>query len=154
MYAELTALQPSESKPVPASEESKPIETIGLQSSEKDLGENTEARLNIVRTIDVEGGKDDLLKHFVNKKTEKATTKVFKKTEVKTTSLFLRYNKLTALQGLPEVLQQILPNKWQQLVWVDLSHNRLTTVSKELQLLPHLKNLYLHVNFIFAFKEF
>lgn len=86
--------------------------------------------MNIVRTIDVEGGKDDLLKHFINKKTEKAATKVIKKTEIKTTSLFLRYNKITALEGFNEVLQQVLPNKWQQLVWVDLSHNRLTSVSK------------------------
>jgi Leucine-rich repeat (LRR) protein len=77
---------------------------------------------------------------------------VVKKTEVKTTSLFLRYNKITVLDGLPEILQQILPNKWQQLVWIDLSHNRLTKISLHLQALPQLKNLYLHVNFISSFK--
>lgn len=130
------------------------MESTGQQSSEKDLGETGEAKLNIIRTIDVEGGKDDLLKHFVYKKTEKATTKVVKKTEVKTTSLFLRYNKIAALEGFNQVLWQLLPNKWQQLVWIDLSHNRLTNISKELQALPQLKNLYLHVNFISSFKEF
>ena len=77
---------------------------------------------------------------------------MIKKTEVKTTSLFLRYNKIAALDGLPEILQQILPNKWQQLVWIDLSHNRLTNISLHLQALPQLKNLYLHVNFISSFK--
>ena len=54
-----------------------------------------------------------------------------------------------------EIVQQVLPgNKWEQLIWVDLSHNRLTNVSKKLQCLPQLKNLYLHVNFIKDFKEF
>ena len=54
-----------------------------------------------------------------------------------------------------EIVQQVLPgNKWEQLIWVDLSHNRLTNVSKELQCLPQLENLYLHVNFIKDFKEF
>lgn len=152
-HLELATLAPSESKPV-TSEESKPLESAGQQSSEKELGEAGEAKLNIVRTIDVEGGKDDLLKHFVNKKTEKAATKVLKKTEIKTSSLFLRYNKLASLEGFGEVLQQVLPGRWQQLVWVDLSHNRLAAISKELQALPQLKNLYLHVNFIASFKEF
>jgi hypothetical protein len=95
---------PSESKPTASFEESKPTESTGQQSSEKELGETGETKLNIIRTIDVEGGKDDLLKHFVNKKAEKATTKVVKKTEVKTTSLFLRYNKIAALEGFNQVL--------------------------------------------------
>ena len=38
-------------------------------------------------------------------------------------------------------------------MWIDLSHNRLTIVGKELQVLPSLKTLYLHVNFINSFKE-
>jgi len=75
--------------------------------------------------------------------------------EQRTTSLFLRYNKLRELTGFTEIIQQLLPNKkWEQLIWVDLSHNRLTTISKELCSLPQLKNLYLHVNFIGQFKEF
>lgn len=54
-----------------------------------------------------------------------------------------------------EIVQQIFPNnQWEQLIWIDLSHNRLTSVSKELHCLPSLKNLYLHVNFIQDFKEF
>lgn len=40
-----------------------------------------------------------MLKHLINKKTEKAPTKVFKKTLTKTTSLFLRYNKFLSLEG-------------------------------------------------------
>ena len=95
------------------------------------------------------------MKQFIHKKTEKTVNKVVHKTEHKTTSLFLRYNKLREINGFMEIVQQILPgNKWEQLVWIDLSHNRLTSVSKELQCLPQLKNLYLHVNFISNFKEF
>lgn len=95
-----------------------------------------------------------MLQQLVNKKTEKTAVKATKKLEVKTTALFLRYNKLASLEGLPEALQTLLPNRWQQLVWLDLSHNRLTSISKHLQSLPQLKNLYLHVNFISSFKEF
>ncbi len=100
------------------------------------------------------GSKDELLKQLVSKKVEKTAVKVVKKMEIKTTSLFLRYNKLVHLNGFSEVLQQLLPNKWMQLIWIDLSHNRLTNISKEVQSLPQLKNLYLHVNFISNFKEF
>jgi len=51
-------------------------------------------------------------------------------------------------------VQQIVPhNKWQQLAWIDLSHNRLTVIGKELQHFTNLKNLYLHANFINNFKE-
>lgn len=56
-------------------------------------------KLNIIRTIDVEGGKDDVLKNFVSKKAEKTVTKLVKKVETKTTSLFLRYNKIINLNG-------------------------------------------------------
>lgn len=52
-------------------------------------------------------------------------------------------------------MQQLLPgSRWEQLVWIDLSHNRLTSVDKHWQSLPQLKNLYLHVNYISSFKEF
>lgn len=94
-----------------------------------------------------------MVKQFVNKKAEKVTSKAVHKTEQKTTSLFLRYNKLRELGGFVEVIQQLVPgNKWEQLIWIDLSHNRLTSISKELQCFPQLKNLYLHVNFIWQFK--
>lgn len=123
--------------------------------SEKDLGELGEARLNIVRTIDVEEGGSDIVKQLVSKKTDKVASKVVQKVESKTTSLFLRYNKLRSTEGFLEVVQQLLPGpRWEQLVWVDLSHNRLSSIDKEWQFLPQLKNLYLHVNFISSFKEF
>lgn len=40
-----------------------------------------------------------MLKHLVNKKTEKAPTKILKKTLIKTTTLFLRYNKFLSIDG-------------------------------------------------------
>jgi hypothetical protein len=71
---------------------------VNQQTSEKEIGESSgETKLNIIRTIEVEDSKNDLVKQFVAKKTEKAPVKVVKKTEVKTTSLFLRYNKLVSL---------------------------------------------------------
>lgn len=54
--------------------------------------------MNIVRTIDLDEGKTDLVKQFVNKKTDKVATKVVQKAELKTTSLFLRYNKLRSTE--------------------------------------------------------
>ena len=45
----------------------------------------------------MEGGKEELLQQLVNKKTEKTAVKALKKLEVKTTALFLRYNKLASL---------------------------------------------------------
>jgi hypothetical protein len=70
---------------------------VNLQTSEKEIGESTgETKLNIIRTIEVEDNKNDLVKQLVAKKTEKTPIKVVKKTEVKTTSLFLRYNKLVS----------------------------------------------------------
>lgn len=59
--------------------------------------------MNIVRTIEVKGGKEELLQ-LVNKKTEKTAVKVMKILEVKTTALFLRYNKIASLEGLSEAL--------------------------------------------------
>lgn len=35
-----------------------------------------------------------MVKQFINKKTDKVATKIVQKAEFKTTSLFLRYNKL------------------------------------------------------------
>ena len=126
------------------------------KSSEVETGENNqETRLNIVRTIELDESKKDIVKQLVNKKTEKVASKVVKKTEVRTTSLFLRYNKLRSVEGFLEITQQLLHGpRFEQLSWIDLSHNRLTQISKELQGLPQLKNLYLHVNFITNFKEF
>jgi hypothetical protein len=75
-------------------------EAVGQHISEKELAEGTaDTKLNIIRTIDVESGKEDMLKHLVNKKTEKVPIKVLKKISAKTTSMFLRYNKFVSLDG-------------------------------------------------------
>jgi hypothetical protein len=83
-----------------------------------------------VRTIEVDESRKDIVKQLASKKTEKVASKMVHKAESRTTSLFLRYNKLRDIEGFGEVVQQLLPGgKWQQLLWVDLSHNRLTAVS-------------------------
>jgi len=70
-----------------------------------------------------------MVKQLVSKKTEKTNLKVTKQQELHTTNLFLRYNKLTSLDGFLEIAKELLPNTaWQQLMWIDLSHNRLTSI--------------------------
>ena len=55
--------------------------------------------MNIVRTIEVEEVKKDTVKQFIHKKAEKAVNKAVHKTEQRTTSVFLRYNKLREING-------------------------------------------------------
>lgn len=52
-----------------------------------------------MRTIDLDEGKSDLVKQLVNNKADKVASKVVQKAEFKTTSLFLRYNKLRTTEG-------------------------------------------------------
>ena len=68
-----------------------------------------------------------------------------------TTSIFLRYNKLTSLEGLDKVIFHIFPNP-QNLMWIDLSYNRFTMLPEEFNF-PSLKTLYLHSNYLFNMKE-
>lgn len=58
---------------------------------------------------------------------EKEEKKHVKKVEVKTSSLFLRYNKLVSIEGLFTTVSKIFP-QYSQLIWIDLSHNRLTNL--------------------------
>ena len=79
--------------------------------------------------------------------------KVQKKQVVsQTTSLFLRYNKITSIEEFKLCIEPVFPDL-NQLMWIDLSHNRLTALSEDLKTLPNLKTLYLHVNFLPSFKE-
>lgn len=50
------------------------------------------------------------------------------KVKTRTTALFLRYNKLRQTEGFLEVVRELMPTGWEHLMWVDLSHNRLSTV--------------------------
>lgn len=123
------------------------------KTSEKDIGDATDSKLNIVRTIEFEETRPEIVKQMASKKVEKVPSKATLKVKTRTTALFLRYNKLTKTEGFLEVVRELLPAEWDHLVWVDLSHNRLSTVDPEWAALPSLKNLYLHVNFIGQFKE-
>jgi hypothetical protein len=90
---------------------------------------------------------------MVSKKAEKPQLKTALKVETRTTALFFRYNKLRKTEGFLEIVRELLPGGWEQVMWVDLSHNRLTGVDPEWAALPQLKNLYLHANFIWQFRE-
>ena len=72
-----------------------------------------------------------MVKQLVSKKTEKTSSKVTKKHEIHTTNLFLRYNKLPSTEKFIDIVKELLPNSaWQQLMWVDLSNNRLTNINR------------------------
>ncbi len=88
-----------------------------------------------------------------NKKSEKKEKKPRKVVEAQTTSLFLRYNRLKFLEGLYETVELIFP-EINNLQWIDLSNNRLTTLVEDFSLFSNLRNLYLHVNYIANFAEF
>lgn len=63
-------------------------------------------------------------------------------------------NKLTTIEGIHLVLEQLLPdltfdsklNKVQLIQWIDISRNKLTSIHKDICELPYLKILYVHGN--------
>lgn len=123
-------------------------------ASENELTEQlSDPKLNIIRTIEVIDTKiHESVKNSNSKNAEKQERKEVLQVHPKTTSLFLRYNKLTSLDGLRDTLKIVFP-AYEQLMWIDLSHNRLTVLVDDFQALPLLKNLYLHANYINNFKE-
>ncbi len=50
------------------------------------------------------------------------------------------------------VVEKVFPNI-NNLIWIDLSFNRLVQLTEDFQIFPHLKNVYLHSNYIYDFKE-
>jgi hypothetical protein len=63
------------------------------------------------------------------------------------TALFLSYNKIESIETLPEVVHDIMLEP-ERLMWLDLSHNRLTSLDCELGGFRALKTLYLHCNYL------
>ena len=67
---------------------------------------------------------------------------------------YVSNNKLTSLSGIYEVLLELLPEltfksklgKVELLQWIDISRNKLTDISSDIQKLPFLKILYVHGN--------
>ena len=63
-------------------------------------------------------------------------------------------NKLTTIEGIHTVLEQLLPDltfdsklsKVQLIQWIDISRNKLTSIHKDICELPYLKILYVHGN--------
>ena len=81
--------------------------------------------------------------------------KVPKKQELITTNLFLRYNKFNSIDGFLDIVKELLSgSSWNQIMWIDLSNNRLTNIHPDIKVFPQLKTLYLHCNFIHQFKDF
>lgn len=64
----------------------------------------------------------------------------------------LGYNKIRSVQEFPSVIKSVM-NNWDQLQWVDLSHNYLMKLDYDFSDFPNLKTLYLHCNFIYLFDD-
>lgn len=110
-----------------------------------------EPKLEIIRTIETNDHQflEQKNQKVVGKK-EESEKKTKKKIIPQTTSIFLRYNKLTTLEGLDKVICSIFPNL-SNLMWIDLSNNRFKELPETFNF-PSLKTLYLHSNFLFNFK--
>lgn len=135
--------------------ETKPSQpkTIVQELKQEEGKETREPKLQIIRTINTADYQlyEEQQKKVVQKKEQ--VQKINKKQVVsRTTSLFLRYNKITSIEGFRACIQPLFP-QWEYLMWVDLSHNRLIELTTDLATLPNLKTLYLHVNYIPSFKE-
>ncbi|KAJ9579153.1 hypothetical protein L9F63_024739 [Diploptera punctata] len=62
-------------------------------------------------------------------------------------ALRLNNNQLTSIQGIHSICYQLLEEP-EKLTWLDVSFNKLTSVSPEISEFPNLKILYLHGNFL------
>jgi hypothetical protein len=72
---------------------------------------------------------------------------------MKTTGIRLSYNELTSLAGFEAALEAVMDNPKENLQWLDLSHNRLTSVERVLLKFPNLSVIYLHGNNIRTLKS-
>ena len=90
-------------------------------------------------------------KENIKKNSEKKIKIKFKKY---CNSFNVSNNKLTTIEGIHLVLEQLLPdltfdsklNKVQLIQWIDISRNKLTSIHKDICELPYLKILYVHGN--------
>jgi hypothetical protein len=67
-------------------------------------------------------------------------------------SLMLGYNKLRELTGLNTVMGSIM-DRLENLQWIDVSHNYLTTLDYAFEHFTELKTLYIHCNFLLDLAE-
>eukprot|EP00825_Cyclidium_porcatum_P042223 TRINITY_DN5736_c0_g1_i4.p1 TRINITY_DN5736_c0_g1~~TRINITY_DN5736_c0_g1_i4.p1 ORF type:complete len:336 (-),score=86.95 TRINITY_DN5736_c0_g1_i4:246-1253(-) len=63
------------------------------------------------------------------------------------TSLILSYNQIRSLDNFPVHIGAVMTN-FEQLQWLDLSHNYLVALNYDFKELTQLKSLYLHCNYI------
>lgn len=80
-----------------------------------------------------------------------------KKFELVSVSLILGYNQIRSVEFLPENVMKIkgIPSNFtQNLMWIDLQHNYLTSIPRHgFECFENLKSLYLHCNYIVDLKE-
>lgn len=67
-------------------------------------------------------------------------------------SLIIGYNKIRSILGLNIVMESIMQNA-SNLLWIDFSHNYLTSLDYSFEHFPHLKTIYMHCNFIVDLAE-
>jgi Leucine-rich repeat (LRR) protein len=65
----------------------------------------------------------------------------------------LCYNKIREIKNFLPVVSFVLP-EFEQLQWLDLSHNYLEKLDYNFKEFKHLKALYLHCNFLYDLNDF
>ena len=85
----------------------------------------------------------DLSQHEPNTGNTKGKTSWNKK---KISGVRLSYNELTSLDGLGEMLSEVMHDPYNNLHFLDISHNRLTSIESELAKFVNLAVVYLHGN--------
>lgn len=76
-----------------------------------------------------------------------------KEIEYRRTTLLLNNNQLRELTGLYDTLEKYVMREPQNLMWLNLSHNYLVKIDKEILNFPQLKCLLLHGNYIADLEE-
>lgn len=76
-----------------------------------------------------------------------------KKEPLLTTGVRLSYCDLTSLEGLEQGLCDVMDDPYENLHWLDLSHNQLSSIDSVLLKFKNLKVIYLHGNVITNIRE-
>jgi len=96
---------------------------------------------------------EEVKEETVVKKKAPKEEKSFLQAKLVSTGVVLSYNDLSSLEGIVEVLEEIMDDPKTNLRMINLSHNKFTTIPKELKAFPNLSSILLHGNQITDIKQ-